>query len=240
MQRGEYAPLDAILGENLPNISTSTFSQAHEGKLNATSVVLEGSSVTAGGARVAVDLSHLQAEKIPYSLFPGQIVAIQGMNPTGRKLIAHRIFEGASPTPCTTSIGDLRTFHYEKQNGMPLKVIAACGPFATSDSPLSYQPFEDLLCAIIKQAPDVAIIMGPFVDVRQPLANEGRTTLDSGEEQIFTHEALFSFEISSRIEEAMKKNLTTQFILMPAMEDATAKCVYVKIFDKMYNHETVH
>ena len=50
-----------------------------EGKLNASSVLLEGSRETSNGARVALDLSVTEE----FSLFPGQIIAAEGTNTTG-------------------------------------------------------------------------------------------------------------------------------------------------------------
>lgn len=206
--------------------------QAHEGKLNSTSVVLEGSSATCGGARINVDLSHLKSTKQAYSLFPGQIVAVEGMNPTGRKLVAHRICEGAAHTANTSSIGELRAFHHDKQEGKPLKVFTASGPFTTSDS-MSYQPFVDFLHVVMEQSPDVVILTGPFVDMRQEAIQSGKTTIeledDAGNlvEQSVPYEAVFANKISSVIEEAflVDEKLATKFVLVPSLDDATAKWV---------------
>ena len=48
--------------------------------MNSSSVVLEGSIDVSYGKRVAVDLRAVDK----YALFPGQIVALEGTNPTGR------------------------------------------------------------------------------------------------------------------------------------------------------------
>ena len=50
------------------------------GKMNASSVVLEGSLDVSYGKRVSVDLRALDK----YALFPGQIVAFEGTNPSGK------------------------------------------------------------------------------------------------------------------------------------------------------------
>lgn len=52
--------------------------------LNEHSILLEGSMQFSGGSRVKLDVSRMA----DYSLFPGQIVAVQGLNPTGGKLLA--------------------------------------------------------------------------------------------------------------------------------------------------------
>ncbi|NXE57736.1 DPOA2 polymerase, partial [Casuarius casuarius] len=63
------------------------------GKLNAKSVVLEGDRERSAGARVPLDLSELPE----YSLFPGQVVAVEGTNSTGRQLVASKLYEVTFP-----------------------------------------------------------------------------------------------------------------------------------------------
>mmetsp|Transcript_8707 Transcript_8707/g.20850 ORF Transcript_8707/g.20850 Transcript_8707/m.20850 type:complete len:644 (-) Transcript_8707:254-2185(-) len=203
--------------------------EAHQGKMNQTSVVIEGSSSSCGGARITVDLRTLKSKKIPYSLFPGQIVAIEGMNPTGRSIVAHRICEGAAHGCNKSTIKDLRHYHYEKQDGSEAKVLTACGPFSTSDN-LEYQPFVDLMHVIMEQSPDVVILTGPFVDMRHDAIKTGNVQLevDDNIHQVVPHEALFANKISGLIEEmyAMDKGMSTQFVLVPSLEDATSRMVY--------------
>ena len=45
-----------------------------------------------------------------------------------------------------------------------LRVLVAAGPYTTLDT-LSYEPYHDFIEQLIKQEPDVAILVGPFVDV---------------------------------------------------------------------------
>lgn len=207
--------------------------EAHEGQLNYTSVLLEGSSTTCGGARVLVDLSHFKASKQPYSLFPGQIVAIQGMNLFGQKIDAHRIYEGVSQPPCSSTVGQLRAFHHDAQDGKPVKLMTASGPFTTSDS-MSYQPLIDFLHIVMEVGPDVVVLTGPFVDVRREEEKDGGIVVDFVDnddntiEQIATYEAVFATKVSALIEEIFAGNeaLQTQFVLVPSLDDATAKSVY--------------
>lgn len=64
-------------------------------KLNHTSVLLEGArGHPSFGASVPLKLSSVPS----YALFPGQIVAVEGTNPTGGSLVAQRIFTDA-PLP---------------------------------------------------------------------------------------------------------------------------------------------
>jgi len=64
-----------------------------DGRLNATSVILEGSHQTTYGASVALKLNLVAS----YSLFPGQIVAVEGTNHSGDAFIAQKIYCNASP-----------------------------------------------------------------------------------------------------------------------------------------------
>lgn len=197
--------------------------------MNSTSVLIEGSSASCGGARINVDLSALKSSKTAYSLFPGQIVAIEGMNPTGSKLVAHRICEGAAHEPSTTSIKQLQQYHYDKQDGLPVKVLTACGPFTTSDN-MNYEPFVDFMNVVMEQSPDVVILTGPFVDMRQETVKTGNVTLEGDDNGHLTvpYEALFANKISGLIEEAfsMEEEMpTTQFVIVPALEDASAQYV---------------
>ena len=210
--------------------------EAHNGKLNSTSVVLEGSSSSCGGARVNVDLAHMQKKDQQlngYSLFPGQIVAIEGINGTGRKITATKIKEGATLPPATSSAQSLQKYYSDDEEpAAPVKVISACGPFTTAKS-MDYAPFLDLMNVVLEHKPDVVILTGPFVDVRQEAVQSGRVTLEeedeSGQQQEFIvdYETLFSQRITAVLEEVFEedKTLATRFILVPALEDAVAKFV---------------
>jgi DNA polymerase alpha subunit B len=181
-----------------------------------------------------------RTNKQPFSLFPGQVVAVEGMNGTGRKLTAHRILHGAPPPPKTTPVRQLRQFHYDadKQDGNPLKVMTACGPFTTSQN-MDYRPLTDLMNDILEKAPDVVVLTGPFVDVRQPDVRSGKVTVElEGEddkeaavEVVEPHETVFFRNVSGLIKKKLLKGteddkfIHTQFVLVPAMEDATAKWV---------------
>ena len=209
--------------------------EAHNGKLNSTSVVLEGSSSSCGGARVNVDLTHMQKKDQQlngYSLFPGQIVAIEGINGTGRKITATKIKEGATLPPATSSVQSLQKYYAgDAETAAPVKVISACGPFTTAKS-MDYAPFVDLMHIVLDHNPDVVILMGPFVDVRQEAVQSGRVAIDeedeSGQQQEFIvdYETLFSQRISAMLEEVLEdKDIVTEFVLVPALEDAVAKFV---------------
>eukprot|EP00873_Tetraselmis_striata_P017967 jgi/Tetstr1/438231/TSEL_002883.t1 len=117
-----------------------------DGKLNEQSAMLEGSMQHSGGASVKLDLS-----KVPsYSLFPGQVVLVEGTNPTGRCLTATSIVS-AVPAAATPT---------EPRQVSPHSVVAACGPFSTSEN-LAYEPLQELLEYCTREAPGLLLLMAP-------------------------------------------------------------------------------
>ncbi|XP_025771162.1 DNA polymerase alpha subunit B [Puma concolor] len=123
------------------------------GKLNSKSVILEGDREHSSGAQIPVDLSELKE----YSLFPGQVVILEGINTTGGKLIATKLYEGV-PLPFYQPPKEDEDF---EQN----MVLVACGPYTTSDS-ITYDPLLDLIAIINRDRPDVCILLGPFLDAK--------------------------------------------------------------------------
>ena len=220
------------------------FCEAAEGKLNKTSLILEGSRKDSGGRRVHLDVSELPS----FSFFPGQIILVEGINSSGRKMIAKRVIEGAMKPQLTTPTNKLLDYHHSTiyQGGKPLNVITACGPFTTSDN-LNYQPLEDLLARVLVQKPDVLVLVGPFVDITQPLLANGDVHLAnqdiSDEEKANlvpdhknSHEAAYEMVFVEKIvrdglnglfnSEEEYGVIPTNIILVPSLQDAHHEFVF--------------
>ncbi|XP_039624981.1 DNA polymerase alpha subunit B [Polypterus senegalus] len=174
------------------------------GKLNAKSVVLEGDLEYSCGMQVPVDLSELRE----YSLFPGQVVVMEGINSTGRKLVASKLYEGV-PLPF---------YRPEEQDDISDEqqmVLVACGPYTTSDS-LTYEPLLDLIEIVKRDKPDVCILLGPFLDSK--------------------HEQVESYQLIGTFEEVFKRclkgiiegtrGLNTQLVFVPSLRDVHHEYVY--------------
>uniref|UniRef100_A0A8C3WPG4 DNA polymerase alpha subunit B n=1 Tax=Catagonus wagneri TaxID=51154 RepID=A0A8C3WPG4_9CETA len=173
------------------------------GKLNHKSVILEGDREHSSGAQIPVDLSELKE----YSLFPGQVVVMEGINTTGRKLVATRLYEGV-PLP----------FHQpseEEGESEQIMVLVACGPYTTSDS-ITFEPLLDLIAVINHDRPDVCILFGPFLDAK--------------------HEQVESCLLTSPFEDVFKQCLRTiiegtrssgsLLVFVPSLRDAHREPVY--------------
>jgi DNA polymerase alpha subunit B len=150
-----------------------------------------------------VDVSRLAA----YSLFPGQIVALECSNPSGGRLLASALFAEAPPPapapppPC------------EDGEGRVLDLVVACGPFTTTESD-SLLPLQDLLARVQEVRPHVAILLGPFVDIRNSWVENHQESYDQ----------LFGSLLA--MVEAAVEGLHTEVILVPSQRDAHSHCVY--------------
>ncbi|XP_033734841.1 DNA polymerase alpha subunit B-like [Pecten maximus] len=172
------------------------------GKLNAKSVILEGSQETSAGRCIPVDLTELQE----FSLFPGQIVAMEGINNTGQKFIAKKLHQGVSlPLP------DVAV----KSEAGKLSVIVATGPFTTSDN-LAYEPLADLCKYLNRDCPDICILLGPFVDVKNDQVEKGNCTT--------SFDDLFWMQMKSLSDIA--DNCGCKFIIAPSYRDVHHDYVY--------------
>ncbi|XP_019739863.1 DNA polymerase alpha subunit B [Hippocampus comes] len=173
------------------------------GKLNAQSVLLEAGQEQ-GGQQVRVDLSELQE----YSLFPGQVVAMEGMNTTGGKLVVSKLYEGV-PLPFYSSAGKMEPAEE------PVSVLVACGPYTPSDS-LNFEPLLDLIHVIGRDRPDICILLGPFVDSKHEQIEKSQVTEP--------FEAIFSRCIESIVEGT--KSVGCRLVFVPSRRDVHHHYIY--------------
>ncbi len=152
---------------------------AEGGRLNPQSLLLEGSQRSSGGARVRLDVSRLPS----FRLFPGQVVALRGTNPSGHCVVAAQLLPGLAAPPARTPLAELAAFASATgRRGQSL--VVAAGPFSSSED-LEYVPLAALLdyCAAQAPPPDVLLLLGPFVDAEHPLVKGG--LLDESFEELY-------------------------------------------------------
>ncbi|KAL6987182.1 hypothetical protein U1Q18_012934 [Sarracenia purpurea var. burkii] len=81
------------LYDNYPSLLKSVFAVGmiccDEGRLKEKPVLLQSSAEQSGGQRVRLDLQKLSL----FSIFPGQVVGVEGHNPSGHYLIASKIVD---------------------------------------------------------------------------------------------------------------------------------------------------
>jgi DNA polymerase alpha subunit B len=195
---------------------------AHDGKLNATSLLLEGTRHGSNGARIELDVTDVSN----YCLFQGQIVAVTGVNSNGRKMVVKHVMEGLD---CKGQEEDMCKSRKEVFGKEGLKVYAVAGPYTTS-SDLEYQPLVDFMGLIAEEKPDVVLMMGPFVDMRQEIVKNGEDLVLECEDGTKTHvcyEQFFAAKVAAELETLYEEDpdLKTQFVLVPSMDDAVSEPV---------------
>ncbi len=131
-----------------------------EGQLNAKSVLLEGDRAISAGNSIKLDIGQLDA----YALFPGQVVALEGINSSGQCFVATKLAQPSAPKPRALSAQDVRNATRFLKN-RPTSVMVAAGPYTTTDN-MQYWPLNALLDTVEKKRPDVLVLAGPFVDCR--------------------------------------------------------------------------
>lgn len=176
------------------------------GKLNPKSAVLEGDRERSAGAQIPLELSELQE----FSLFPGQVVVVEGTNSTGRRLVVSKLYEGV-PLP----------FHSPKDppqgaaGGGQCVVLVVSGPFTPSDS-VAFEPLQDLIAVIARQRPDVCVLFGPFIDTKHEQVESCRLLLPFAE--------LFRLCVRSLLDGT--RSAGTHLVFVPSQRDAHHDFVY--------------
>ncbi|XP_033030406.1 DNA polymerase alpha subunit B [Lacerta agilis] len=173
------------------------------GKLNAKSVILEGDQEHSSGGLVPVDVSELQE----YSLFPGQVVVMEGMNSTGERLVASKLYEGI-PLPFYQPVD-------QAEDPKLQMVLVACGPYTTSDS-ITYDPMLDLIDVINRDKPDVCILLGPFLDAKHKQVEDSQLTA--------SFEDIFKRCMKMIVEGT--RSAGSHLVIVPSLRDVHHHCIY--------------
>ncbi|KAH0553291.1 hypothetical protein KQX54_000944 [Cotesia glomerata] len=95
---------------------------------------------------IPLDVSRLKC----YSFFPGQIISVEGKNPTKDTLCAYRVIPGISFGPKPPVLNE------------PLHIMVAAGPFTSK--PGNYQQLYNLMAHVAQTEPNVLILIGPLMN----------------------------------------------------------------------------
>ncbi|CAJ0630599.1 16934_t:CDS:10 [Entrophospora sp. SA101] len=150
-----------------------------EGRLNPESAMLV-TSINLGERVIKLFLNDLPS----FSLFPGQIIGVEGVNNTGNCLYVKKIYElpllpfYRSPNQINENDQTLIINDYSSSSSSSksLEVVFVAGPY-TLDTDLTFEPFKELIRKMIKEKPNILVLMGPFVDENHPIIQQGKATM---------------------------------------------------------------
>jgi len=138
------------------------------------------------GKRVKLDLSSVNN----LSLFPGQIVAIKGINSSGKEINVETIYQNGYISGDQQKI-KINQMDIDDEDDGVLQLMVCCGPFTAKNSlEFNGSPFFDFAQIVNQKKPNIVLLMGPFTDFENELIakNEIKCTFD----ELFKH-SLTSF-----------------------------------------------
>uniref|UniRef100_A0A0A9EXG1 DNA polymerase alpha subunit B n=1 Tax=Arundo donax TaxID=35708 RepID=A0A0A9EXG1_ARUDO len=209
-------PADATLASEEKMFAVGMVACDGEGRLNEKSFLLQGSVEHTRGQRVRLDLKDLDH----FSLFPGQVVGIEGHNPSGHCFIASKLIDSI-PISMDAQLPSAKKQAVDKESNQNsdtntlsrvLSSVIAAGPYTTTDN-LLFEPLQELLSYACRKQPQLLILMGPFIDSDHPDIKRG--TVDQSFHDIF------HFEILRKIQDFTQYlGNTVCVILIPSVRDA--------------------
>ena len=201
-----------------------------EGKLNAASVILEVSRRTGAGLRVP-----LNVEAISHEFFPGQIVAVRGINASGKYFSVSEVVELPLLPPPASSTSTIEamnervglTDESEATASHALNIIVASGPY-TADDNIAFEPLKTLCETAESTSADVLVLVGPILDLEHPMLASGDFDLPddpSIEPDKATLNDVFRILIGAPLRRLAEQIPSITIILIPSARDAVNKHV---------------
>lgn len=145
-----------------------TFGRIHVKKESMNTVTLEG-SVRRRGVPAADTIQLDFRDLKQYSVFSGQIVAVEAINPVGDTLYVKKLFAKSYASPAYTPTIESR-----------VNVFIAAGPF-TAFNDMHYQPLWNLLEKVASDEPQVLILIGPFLEYTHPKIQQENNNIISND-----------------------------------------------------------
>ncbi|KAJ5894322.1 hypothetical protein N7495_006013 [Penicillium taxi] len=200
-------------------------SDALEGKLNAASLVLETSRRTGAGRRVPLKFDSVAG----INFFPGQIVALRGINPSGDYFTVKEVLPIPLLPPAASSSVTLDGINerLEAESSSPLNVMLAAGPF-TADDNLDFEPLQELCRKAAESLADSLVLLGPFLDTEHPLLASGDFDLPEIkglDPDTATLTTIFRHFISTPLARLAAAVPNITIVLLPSVRDALSRHV---------------
>ncbi|KAL5343143.1 DNA polymerase alpha subunit B N-terminal-domain-containing protein [Aspergillus crustosus] len=200
-------------------------SDSLEGKLNPASLVLETSRRTGAGKRVPLNVDAIPS----VNFFPGQIVALLGINASGNYFSVKEVLPPPLLPPAVSNIPTLEGINerVSDSGSSPLNVIVASGPY-TADDNLDFEPLKEICQKAAESYADGLILMGPFLDIEHPLLASGDFDLpatDGFDPDTATLTTVFKHCISAPLQRLAAAVPSITIALVPSVRDAVSKHV---------------
>lgn len=203
-------------------------SDSSDGKLNTASLVLETSRRMGAGFRVPLKMDSLPG----FQFFPGQIVALRGINVSGESFAVKDILE-VPLLPAAASAPELLESYLQRLRGgqdamdhdspsPPLNVLLGAGPY-TADDNLDFEPLHALCSRAADTYADAIILTGPFLDIDHPLIASGDFDLPDEamtEPDTATMVTVFRYLVAPAIQQLVSANPRITVLLVPSVRDA--------------------
>lgn len=197
-------------------------SDSLEGKLNTASLVLETSRRTGAGRRVPLKVDSLPAA----NFFPGQIVALRGINASGNYFTVNEVLPIPTLPPAVSPGATLESIN-ERVGENPLNVLLASGPY-TADDNLDFEPLHEICQKAADSYADSVILLGPFLDIEHPLIASGDFDLPATngyDPDTATLATVFRHGITSCIQKLAAAVPNITIVMVPSVRDALSKHV---------------
>lgn len=199
-------------------------SDTSEGRLNAATLVLEGSRRYGSGRRIPLNVDGLQS----YNFFPGQIVALKGSNASGECFVVSEVLPLPLLNPPATKPDELDTISAryldtpdsDPDNVRPLTIMIASGPY-TTEQDLDFSPLHTFLDKAAEVYADTIILLGPFLDAEHPQIRSGDFDAPpNANPDEATMADMFRHHISGALQNFNKRVPTCNILLVPNLRDA--------------------